>query len=182
MNMNKKYIILFVGVIILFIIFIAVIFFQQNQNLPTPSSLQNQNPAALQPNQQTKQSDTTVPQVTLSPLTGTAVEATEQFYNYYFSTSVNPLANGAYKDNPYLSQDFKDILGSLYNNGNAPLFCPQNKRASIVVGKEQQNYYNNQYVTQEIISEAPPGTKDLYRVSLENQDGKWFIFDVNCIY
>ncbi|SRR6266568_824971 len=179
--MNKKYIILFIGGIIIFIIFISIIFLQQNQSqsIPTPSSLHNQNPAALQ---QTDQNKNTIPTAPLAPLANTPKEAARQFYTYYFSTRENPLANGAYKNNPYLSQDFKDVMTSLYNNGNAPVFCPQNKRTNITVGKEQQNYYNNQYITQEVISEAAAGTKDLYRISLENKDGKWLIFDVNCIY
>jgi hypothetical protein len=188
--MNKKYLILFIGVIVLFAIFAGVLFLQTNQSSkpPTPSSLQSQNPANLQPSHQASgqtnpQSDTNVsPTVKLQPLASTAKEATKQFYTYYFSSPTNPLANGAYKNNSYLSEDLKNVMTSLYNNGNAPLFCPQNKRSNVVVGQEQQIYYTTQYITREVISEAPPGNKDLYRVLLENNGGQWQIFDVNCVY
>jgi len=174
--MNKKYILLFIGIIVLFVIFIVVIFFQQNQPSPNSSAGSNSN---LQNTQKTNQK--VVPSVTFTPLSGSAKEVTRQFYNYYFATPENPLADGAYKNNPYLSDDFKAVLKAGYNNGNAPVFCPQNKRADITVGKEAQIYYNNQYMTQETISETTPGGKDLYRISLENQNGNWLIFDVNCL-
>ena len=183
--MNKKYLLLFVGAIFVFIIFASFLFLQQSQQnqVPAPTSLHNQNPASLQQtNQQTPQSKTVAPTVTLAPLSSDPKEATKQFYIYYFSTLQNPLADGAYKKNPYLSDDLKSVMESLYNNGNAPLFCPQNKRANVVVGQEQTMYYSNQYMTEETISEASPGTKDLYRVMLQNQGGKWLISDVNCIY
>ncbi len=85
--MNKKYIILFIGGIVLFIIFISVIFFQQNpsQSIPTPSTLHSQNPAALQQTNQTKNISPTAP---LAPLASTPQEATRQFYTYYFSSNI----------------------------------------------------------------------------------------------
>ena len=177
--MNKKYLILFATVIVIFIIFVSVIFFQQNstESISKPSPIQNQNPALQHADQQAA-----VPSVTLAPPASTPEGAARQFYQYYFSSPANPLANGAYKNNPYLSQDFKDNIGALYNNGNAPIFCPQNKSASIIVGDEQQVYYNNQYLRQETISEAPPGSKELYHIILENVYGKWLVFDVTCIY
>jgi|SRR5579872_6531537 len=184
--MNKKYILLFIGAIVVFIIFIAVIFLQQNssqQEVQQPSTLQSQNPANLQ-RQQTNLSrnqNVAVPTITLAPPASTPNAAAKQFYTYYFASLENPLADGAYKNNPYLSQDFKDVLGALYYNGNSPIFCLQNKRANITVGKEKQYYYNNQFLTQEIISDATTG-KDLYQITLENVGGKWLIFDVNCFY
>ena len=105
-----------------------------------------------------------------------------QFYTFYFSTPTNPLANGAFKTNPYLSQDFKDLLSSSYDNGNTPALCPQNKRANITVGKEVEVYVNNQYMTEETISETSPVTKDLYTILLENNNGMWLVEDVNCVY
>ncbi|SRR5258708_8401010 len=172
--MNKKYLLLFVGVIVIFIIFVVVIFFQQNPPLPQFLSPHNQNPVALQEQKQ-------APSVSLAPPSSNPKAAAKQFYDYYFSTDNTPLAGGAYKNNPYLSQDFKDTIGDLYNNGNAPVFCSQNKRTNVTVGKEQQMYYNNQYLTIETISDAANG-KALYSISLENVNGKWLIFDVNCIY
>ena len=91
------------------------------------------------------------------------------------------MANGAYKKNEYLAPDFKDEIGALYNNGNAPVFCLQNKRTNIAVGQEEDVYYNNQYLKQEIISDAT-GAKDLYRVVLQQVDNKWLVLDVTCVY
>jgi hypothetical protein len=116
---------------------------------------------------------------TQSPLT--ADDAAKQFYKYYFAASTNPLANGAYKENKYLSQGFKDVIHDLYKNGDTPVFCAKNQRPNIVVGKDRQVYTDNEYVTQVVISEAPPGTKDLYRIEMENITGEWLVYDINCI-
>ena len=65
-------------------------------------------------------------------------------------------------------------------NGNMPVFCTQNLRKNVVAGQERTYYYNNMYLTQEVLSDATDG-KSLFRVTLENMDGKWLIFDVNCL-
>lgn len=175
--MNKKYILLLVGIIVLFLVYIGYIaLLQKPNNTVTPSAKVNTSQTV---NQSHANSQTAV---TFAPLSGSPKEAARQFYMYYIATLTNPLANGAYKTNPYLSQDFKDLLNSSYDNGNKPPFCPQNKRTNIVVGKEAQVYANNQYMTDETISEAPPGTKDLYTILLENNNGTWLVEDVNCIY
>lgn len=178
-NLNKRYIILFLGVFVLFIIFAVVLFFQQNQQQsPLRQSSQKNTVITVHGPAQHVAS---MPTPTLEPPSSSAEETTQLFYTYYFSSAQNPLANGAYKNNPYLSDDFKSVIGSLYNNGNAPVFCSQNKAENIIIGKEQTVYYNNGYLTQETISQAPPSSKDLYRVELIQVNGKWLIFDINCI-
>jgi hypothetical protein len=107
-------------------------------------------------------------------------QAAQSFYTYFFSRP-NPLANGAYKTNPYLSDAFKDDIGSLYNNGNKPVFCPQNKRSSILIGKSQQVYDVYGYLTQVVIMDPAAGNKDLYRIIVKNDDGVWHIDDINCV-
>jgi len=179
--MNKKYIILFVGVIVIFIIFVVVLVLQQTSQTATPADTTvSQNANSTSANRNTSQN---IANSSLSPTPqeDAAQLVTREFYTYYFSYKVNPLANGAYKNSPYLSSDFKALIGSQYNNGNDPLFCPQNKRAKIVIGQEQQVPYYTTYLLQEIISEAPPGNQDLYTVLLKNIKGKWLIFDINCI-
>lgn len=175
-NVNKKYVILFLAAIVLFIIFAVIVFFQQNSTGSSTQSSQTQKAITIQgPGHHS----TNTPSVTLVPPSSSPKETTLLFYNYYFSAPTNPLANGAYKNNPYLSDEFKQLLGEV--NGDAPVFCPQNKSSNITVGKEEQLYYNGQYMTQEVISRTLPTSKDLYRVVLENVGGKWLIFDVNCI-
>ena len=176
---NKRYLILFVGIIVFFIIFAGIIFLQNSKQLNSSSSSQTQPTVSLQ--QTDKNTSNAAPSVSLAPPASTPRAAAQEFYTYYFSASINPLANGSYKNNPYLTSEFKTTIGQLYDNGNAPLFCGQNKRENVIIGKEQTVYYNNSYLTQEVISEAPPGTKDLYRLLLENVNGKWLIFDIDCI-
>jgi hypothetical protein len=180
MNNNKRYLILFVGVIVLFIIFIGVIFLQQNpKQTQAPSTVsQNQVTASIK---QTTQHTGVASSVTLAPPSTSPKIAAQQFYVYYFSSPSNPLANGAYKTNPYLSDQFKTVMSAYYKDGNAPVFCPQNRTANIVVGKEESVYYNNDYLMQEVISQALPGNKDLYSLLLQHVNGKWLIFDINCI-
>jgi hypothetical protein len=117
------------------------------------------------------------------PATAQAVspeQTVDAFYSYFFSRP-NPLANGAYKTNSYLSDSFKADISTLYDNGNKPVFCPQNKRPTIIIGKSQQVYNTYGYITQLVITDAGSGNKDLYRVLVKNQDGLWVIDDINCI-
>ena len=109
---NKKYIIWFVGIIIFLFIFIGIMMLQQNprQQQVTPNS----SPTPVQ----TDQSSFEAPPISLTPLSNSATTATQQFYNYYFATDKDPLANGAYKSNPYLSSDFKEVLGKLYRSAS----------------------------------------------------------------
>ncbi len=180
MKNNKKYLILFVGVIVLFIIFIGVIFLQQTPAQQSSSSTPAAQTQITGSIKQTTQN--TSPSVTLAPPSSSPKIAAQQFYIYYFSSPTNPLAYGAYKTNPYLAPEFKDNMSGAYKNGNVPVFCPQNKAANIVVGKEQSIYYGNSYLMQEVISQAPPGNKDLYTLRMQNVNGKWLVFDINCIF
>ena len=180
--MNKKYLIVG-GVIVIFLIILLVsIFFQKSPSQQTSvseqtSNLKNQTAAVTSIKNHTSSS----PSLTLAPPASTASQAVQQFYTYYFSSPSNPLANGAYKTNPYLSPDFKNVIGALYNNGNTPVFCPENKRTNIVVGQETSVNYTNAILTQEVISAAPPESKDLYRVLVQQINGKWLIYDINCL-
>ncbi|HVA96559.1 MAG TPA: hypothetical protein VND99_02800 [Candidatus Acidoferrales bacterium] len=180
--MNKKFLIIGSAALVLILIFVIVIFMQQStvqkQALPKPTTLNRQNPAGIRHSNQTS----TVPYITFAPPSDTPQAAVKQFYDYYFASPTNPLANGAYKKNPYLSSDFKQVIGSLYNNGNVPVFCPQNKRKNIIVGQETPVNYTNAILMQEFISEAPPGNKDLYRVQVQEVNNTWLIYDINCIY
>ncbi|HSX09057.1 MAG TPA: hypothetical protein VLF93_02815 [Candidatus Saccharimonadales bacterium] len=175
--MNKRYLII-IGVIIIFVIFIGVIFFQQ-----TPK----QSPSSTTPSQTVITGSLKKPTAnkfinpTMAPPANTPKLAAQQFYIYFFSQPSNPLANGAFKTNPYLSDDFKQIIAEAYRNGNTPVFCPANETQNVVVGKEQSIYYNNGYLMQEIVSQAPPGNKDLYTMRMQNVNGKWLVFDINCI-
>jgi hypothetical protein len=167
---NKKNLMILAIIVIVIVIFVGIGFIEKNsqQTSNTPS--------------QTQQSDqNNAPATTFAPPSNTPKTAALQFYQYFISSPGNPLANGAYKNNPYLTQDFKQVIGALYKNGNIPVFCTNNRENNVTVGKEQTIYYNNQYLTDEIISETSPVSKDLYRVRLENVAGKWLIFDINCI-
>lgn len=172
---NKRYLYWFVGIVVIIIIFTAIIFLQSPK--PQVSTLVQNKSTFITQRGHIKNNTTIVTSPALDPAQAAAL----QFYTYYFSTPQNPLANGAYKNNPYLSPDFKNIVGALYDNGNAPVFCAQNKSDKVVVDKEEKVNYNQSYLMQEVISEAPPGTRDLYMMLLENVNGKWLIFDVNCI-
>ena len=181
--MNKKYLIAG-GIIVIFLILLVVLVISQQSStqqplVPNPSPAEGQSQTIL--NQTTHSHNKVVPTATLAPVADTPSDAVKQFYNYYFSSPTNPLANGAYKTNPYLSPDFKQVIGALYNNGDTAVFCPQNKRANITVGKETQLNSTNSLLMQEFISEASPGNKDLYVVLVQEINNKWLIYDINCI-
>ncbi len=171
---NKQAILLFAGVIVFLIIFAVILFIQQSQNTNQAQPSQTAITLHAPGNQEITQ-----PSVTLVPPSSNAKEATLFFYHYYFDSPLNPLANGGYKNSPYLSDEFKQLLSQV--NGDAEIFCPQNKSQNVTVGQEEQFYNGGSYLTQEVISRTSPNPKDLYRVSLENVGGKWLIFDINCV-
>lgn len=178
--MNKKYLILGGGIIIIILIGFFLSFSLKQapstqQTSPQASSPQSQDTATFQSNQKSP-----AVSVTMAPPASTPQDATKQFYMYYLASPSNPLANGAYKTNPYLSQEFKQVIGALYKNGNVPVFCPQNLRDKFTVSQEEQVNYTSGVLMQEVIS-GTSGTKDLYRVMLKNVNGKWLIYDINCI-
>lgn len=168
--MQKRYFFV-LGIVLLFIgIFVVILISQQ-----TPKA--RQKVITVSPNGQSTAPTAVVPTISLPPLGSTAKAATLQFYTYVTS-SQNPLANGAYKASPYLAPEFKTVVGA--SNGNAPVFCPQNVKRNVIVGQESSYYYNNGYLTSEVISDATT-SKSLFRITLENMNGKWVIFDVNCL-
>jgi len=169
--MNKRYLLLLGGVVVLLIVFALILVFQQEPQTP------RQKVIVVSPNGKTTAQ--AVPTIVLPPLGKTAKEATLQFYTYYTSSPQNPFANGAYKTNPYLAPEFKTVVAA--GNGNLPVFCTQNIRKNVVVDKESTYYYDNGYLTSEVIGEGPSGAKDLFKVTLKNVNGKWFIFDINCV-
>ena len=181
---RKQLLILFIGAVIFIIIFTVILFFQQSNQQTSPQQTTTQ--ATQQTNETASQTTTgesrtyqpqTTATITQQPLT--AAETAKVFY--YSLLNTNSLAGGGYKTNNYLSSDFKEVVEKLYNNGDTPVFCAQNKRSTITIGKEQQVFYNEGYLTQVVISDASSG-QDLYRVLLQGNGDKWYIFDVNCIY
>lgn len=188
--MNKKQLIyLFVGVIGLLIIFVIFLAFQQATPSTTPKitasvtpgqgAVDQTNTGGSQANGSTGTGSKTPPNTPI-PRQLNADDTVKAFY--YSVATGNPLANGGYKTNSYLAPDFKDVIHDLYKNGNTVLFCPQNKRSAVVVGQDQQVYSGGEYLTEVIISEAPPGSQQLYRVLLQNAQDQWYIYDVNCIH
>jgi len=171
--MKKKYLII-LGVIVLLLIFGVSILFSQQQSGTTGQKV-------TVTTQKTVTNTTPIPTLSLPPLSGTAKDAALQFYKYYTNSAQNPLAAGAFDKNPYLTSEFKSTIASFYDNGNVPIFCPTNMRKNIVVGQESTYYYDNGYLTNEIISDAANASKNLFRVILKPVNNNWLIFDVDCL-
>jgi len=183
-HMNKKYLI--VGGAIVFILIILLVVALSSKQTPTQqqtvskTSTTNQSSTTLY-HSGANTNTTIVPTVSQAPSTDPAQAAVEQFYHYYVASPINPLANGAYKNNPYLAPDFKGLIQAAYDNGNTPVFCPQDEQKNIVVGKEVPVNETGVVVMEETISEASAGGKDLYTVSVQNLNNKWLIYDINCL-
>jgi len=171
--MKKKYIIILGVVVILLIVGISIIFAQQQASTVGQE--------ATTSSQQTATVTSPVPTLALPPLTGTAKEATAQFYKYYTSSAQNPMSAGAFKKSPYLTSEFKETIEAAYDNGNVPIFCPTNIRKNIVVGNESTYYYDNGYNTREVISDAANPSKQLFSVILKPVNNTWQIFDIDCL-
>ncbi len=171
--MNKKYVVIFAAVIVLLIGFVVMVIFQDKPDTTTQQKVIVNTPHSITPSP-----SGAVPTLALPPLTGSAKQVAVQFYKYYTTAPENPFANGAYKSSPYLSPEFQMVVSA--GNGNVPVFCSQNIRKNVSASQERTYYYGNMYLSQEVLSDATT-SKDLFRVVLENKDGKWLIFDINCI-
>ena len=180
-HMNKKYLIVGGAIAIVLIILLVVVLFPKQtptqQQAVSKTSSTNQSSAALYHST----SNTTVSTVTPMQPSDPAQAAVEQFYRYYLASPTNPLANGAYKNNPYLAPDFKGLIEAAYDNGNTPVFCPQDMQRNIVVGKEAPVNETGVVVMEETISAASTGGKDLYTVFVQNLNNKWLIYDIHCL-
>lgn len=188
--MQKKYLIIFFGVIVLMIPVMLFTIFAQSSSQKT--TLQN---TAYVPSGTVSQYDTgqrgSSPQGQAVPtVLPTATEGvfspevvTQKFYMEHLSSDTNPLSNGRYKNDVYISGPFKEVISDLYDNGNTTVFCMKNRTKDFVVGKLQSVYNKtNGYLSQVIISQNVPNGKDLYRVMLMQENNKWLVFDVNCVY
>lgn len=170
--MQKKYFIV-LGIVLIFLaVFSGMLLYQQSPRAPRQKIVVSPNNGSTAPT-------AAVPTLAMPPLGSTAKQATLQFYKFYVNSPRNPFANGAFQTNPYLAPEFKTVVAA--GNGSVPVFCPQNIKRNVVVGQESTYYYDNGYLTSEVISEASPVIKNLYKVTLKNVNGKWLIFDVNCI-
>lgn len=186
MSLNRKQLIyLFVGTVGVLLIFVVYLVLQQSSQrqatkvtvevTPAPTTTTSAGTAIDGGRQigQAAAKPTAVPQQTMN-----AAQTAIAFYNATLRS--NPLANGGYKNSPYLTADFKDLIGSSYNNGNKSVFCQQNRRPQVSVGREVQKYYDQGYQTQEVLVD-PSNGQELYIVVLENNNNVWQVFDVTCL-
>ncbi|MGH7203642.1 MAG: hypothetical protein ACREHC_04330 [Candidatus Levyibacteriota bacterium] len=193
MNLTRKQMFLILGgAVALLIVFSLTLAFQQNSQQPsTKITAAGVTPGQSDSNQANgsggsgnQNSDSTPstngPTATPIPeqVNTSAVSTTQTFYDSF--AKGNPLANGAFKTNQYLSDNFKNIINISYKNGNKPVFCAVNHKPQVTVGKEQQLYYDNGYITEETISDAVTG-RDLYLVMLQSNNDQWHIFDISCL-
>ncbi|MGI8419280.1 MAG: hypothetical protein ACR2LN_01400 [Candidatus Levyibacteriota bacterium] len=192
MNLTRKQMFLILGgAVALLIIFSLTLAFQQNSQQPSTKITAGVTPGQTNSNQANGSGGTGNQNSDSSPSTNgptatpipeqvntSAVSTTQAFYDSF--AKGNPIANGAFKTNQYLSDNFKNIINISYKNGNRPVFCAVNHKPQVTVGKEQQLYYDNGYITEETISDAVTG-QDLYLVMLQSNNDQWHIFDVTCL-
>jgi hypothetical protein len=191
MNMNRKQQLLVIGgVVVVLLLFVLFLAFQQSSQTPSTKITAGVTPGEAAGGQANgggnagNQNGSTAPEAagpTATPLPQqlSAADTTRAFYNS-FATG-NPLANGAFDTNQYLTANFKNIISKSYKKGNTPVFCPVDRRPQITVGKESQEYYDNGYLTEETISDASGSGQDLYLVQLRNNNNQWQIFDITCL-
>lgn len=187
--MKKKYVYIIIPVLLILtvVIFILTIFPQpqkndnesitptNNQNSYSPQSFQNtqnQLPASY--------SLPATPQISAETEHLTPEEVANKFYSWYLTyTGVTALSTGAYKNNQFISDKFKRIISMMapYNAQNDPVFCTQNKEAKFKTMSPITSGNGRQAV---IIQSVPEG-KNLYKIILDNVDGRWLVDDTICI-
>ena len=172
--MKKEYLYLLVTGISLIVIFVILLFIQNTNEKKAEQESQQPTVSSGQPSTDNSPSTNN----SLEPAATTPDGVAKEFYSWYFSRPTNPLANGGFSKNMYLSDDFKDLLKESYKNGNDPVFCSDDSGSGAMVGDITYNETRQALVK---ISAGNAGGRIQYDVFRMSQiDGKWLIDDIHC--
>lgn len=104
-------------------------------------------------------------------------EVVEFFYSWYLDADGLPLKNGEHQARPDLSEEFKQRLTGVAENGHQPILCtPEEKpvrfliRPAEIVGTQAKIEVEEDFA----------GQKRLVEVTLELTGDDWQITDISC--
>ncbi len=174
MDIKKQYTLLAATGGLLLVIFGILLFMQSSINNKESKELQQSSGNSEKP----FDNSSNVGQPSQGPTSISPDGVAKEFYAWYFSRPANPLANGGFSNNMYLSNDFKDLLRESYKNGNDPVFCSDDSGSGSMVGDVTYNEIGQPLVK---ISAGNVGGRAQYDVFRMAQiGGKWLIDDIHC--
>lgn len=181
--MNRKYLLfIIVGIFLICIIAISFYFKKQSSSeviqefrsaLPTPNA--QKNPLGNAQN--------VTPTLEVSPEMSPS-DVAKMFYAWYIAYPKNVLQSGAYKTNPYITDEFKQLMTGFaigrQDNIYDPIFCTANKTKNFAVAEPIYMQSDTQ-ATVNITKTNGDTVQNLYHVVLKHISTGWKIDDVICI-
>lgn len=193
--MNKKYLYLLIPLSIIFIIAIFI-FISSSQtqekkstrpliaSTPDPAGSNSTNQSAFPDFSSSKNSSYISPEPKTRPTITesahlTPEETARKFYAWYLAyPGVTALSSKAYLESDLISDKFKHIISMMrYSESDDPVICIQNKLTRFTVLNATTTGNGRQAV---IIQSVPEG-KNLHKIILDNNNGKWLVDDTICM-
>lgn len=147
------------------------------------SQVQNESPSVVQ-NQADGTTGETINKSDLPP--GSPEYAAREFYKWY-NGHPDPLGTGAFKNNPYVSTGFKEILEDFitigdYRKNDPVLNCIGVTNSPITLNPQTATFDAARLKATVILKEETGEKRDLYRVILVNENDKWLVKDFYCAF
>lgn len=181
MYVNNKILYIVIGVLSVGIIILFLLLLQRPPQAATTRTVYQPTTRSGIPTiaAGTQQRPTVLPTVAIP---NTPEQVSGAFYNWYIEYHGNAYAAGAYKQSPYLSDQFKEIIASFppFDGSHDPVMCTSNKIPNVITQKASvpnQIGRVNVMIQEELENR---GGRNLYRFVLQYINGKWVIIDIIC--
>lgn len=111
----------------------------------------------------------------------TSTQVVENFYNWYFRIDGNPVTTGYYKSSDFFTKNFKNKTDAAYRSSQSadfnPFICNRTERP---ISFSAQEIYNKNNKSLIMVYQSYISNQDRLEISLVNNQGFWYIDNVNC--
>lgn len=111
----------------------------------------------------------------------TAPQVVENFYNWYFLVGENPISSGFYKSSDFLTSSFKNKINSNFRDSKLvtfnPFICNHTENP---ISFSSQEIYNKNNKSLIMVYQSYISSQDRLEISLVNNNGFWYINNINC--
>lgn len=110
-----------------------------------------------------------------------STQVIENFYNWYFRITENPVSSGFYKSSEFLSSNFKNKINSSYRSTQLqnfnPFICNHTENP---ISFSSQEIYNKNNKSLVMVYQSYISNQDRLEISLVKNKGFWYIDNINC--
>lgn len=111
----------------------------------------------------------------------TSTQVIENFYNWYFLIEGNPISSGYYKNNDFLTSNFKNKVDSTYRANKQAVFNPFIcNHTENPISFSSQEIYNKNNKSLVMVYQSYISSQDRLEVSLIKNQEFWYIDNINC--